>query len=82
MLFDVLVKTYKDLYNVKSIPTALRFRLNNINARRMDYNNFSYYFDLKNPIEALEFVLDDNNMMDIMRYANNPNKYHDYIHRK
>ena len=71
MLYDVMYKTYRELYGVKELPTFLKFRLNNIGARNLNYNSFIEYFDLNNPFATLKFIMDDDNLETIMRYANN-----------
>ena len=73
MLYDVIYKTYRELYGVKELPTFLKFRLNNIGARKVNYNNFCEYFDLTDRFETLKFILSDANLEMIERYTNNHN---------
>ena len=69
MLYDYISDTYKKLFKKRKLPLALVFRLNNIGARFLSYEDFMKYFDLKSSVEALDFILDDKNMEDILRYA-------------
>ena len=70
MLYDVMYKTYRELYGVKELPTFLKFRLNNIGARNLNYNSFCEYFDLTDRFETLKFILADANLEMIERYTN------------
>ena len=69
MLFEHLVNAYEKLFKTRKIPDALKFRLYNIKANNMVYSDFIHYFNLKNATEALYFILEDNNLEDIMRYS-------------
>ena len=69
MLYNYIFNTYKKLFKKRKLPLFLEFRLNNIGAEFLKYNDFVKYFDLKNSIEALDFILDDKNLEDILRYA-------------
>ncbi len=69
MLYNYVVNAYKKLFKGKKVPLALYFRLNNIGARNINYDEFINYFDIKNEFEALEFILDDKHMEEIMRYS-------------
>lgn len=75
MLYDYLSKAYKEMFKVKELPVVLKFRLNNIAARKLSFEDFLYYFDLKNEYEALDFILDDCNMENIMRYSLEKSKH-------
>lgn len=70
MLYDVIYKTYRELYGVKELPTFLKFRLNNIGARKLNYNSFCEYFDLTDRFETLKFILADANLEMIESYTN------------
>ena len=72
-LYEVVCQVFKEINEGKSIPTSLKFRLNNINARFLSYYEFSQFFDLKNEYEVLKFILDDQNIEEIMRYSSRMN---------
>lgn len=69
LLYDAMIETYRVLYNTKKIPQGLKFRLYNFGAYNLSYYKFMGYFDLKDNIEVLNFILDDKNMEDIIRYS-------------
>ena len=69
ILYDVMIKTYKELNDFKKVPIGLRYRLNNINSRKLIYEDFIYYFNLENEYEAFKFILDDKNVEEIIRYS-------------
>lgn len=71
MLYDVIKKTYYEIYKKKELPTFLRFRLSNFGAFELNYQSFKEYFSLNNRYEVFAFVLDDNNIEEILRYASN-----------
>ena len=68
-LYEVVVSTFREISNSKIIPKGLKFRLININARNLDYDEFKYYYDLKNEYETLKFLLNDMNLEEITRYS-------------
>lgn len=68
-LYEVICHTFKELNDGNRIPTFLKFRLNNINARFLSYHEFSLFFDLNNEYEALKFILNDQNIEEILRYS-------------
>lgn len=72
-LYEVVCQVFKEINEGKGIPTSLKFRLNNINARFLSYYEFSQFFDLKNEYEVLKFILDDQNIEEIMRYSSRMN---------
>lgn len=71
MLYDIILKTFKEIYPNKKMPKYLTFRLKNYGARELNYLDFRNYFNLENRYEVLNFILDDNNMTEILRYASN-----------
>ena len=72
-LFEIVCGVFKEINEGKKIPTSLKFRLNNINSRFLSYDEFIQYFNLKNEYEALKFILDDQNIEEIMRYSSRMN---------
>ena len=42
-LYDVMYVVYKEINDAKRLPNALKYRLNNINARFLNYRDFIYY---------------------------------------
>ena len=69
LLFDAMIETYKLLYPTRRVSQGLKFRLNNIGARNLSYYKFMDYFNLQDNFETLNFILDDKNMEEIMRYS-------------
>ena len=71
MLYDVMYKTYRELYGGKELPLPFKYRLNNIGARGINYELFANYFNLSDRFEILNFILDDANLEMIESYTNN-----------
>ena len=69
VLYDVIRKTYLELYKGKKFPVVLKFRLNNFGARSLNYDDFAKYFGLSNRFEVFNFLLNDDNLEEILRYA-------------
>lgn len=68
-LYSVVFEEYCKIYGVNTIPNGLKMFLTNIRARRINYYAFMDYFDLKDEKEMLEFLLNDENREEIMRYS-------------
>ena len=68
-VYDAVYQAYRGINEGRSLPYSLKCRLVNICARFLNYNDFLNQFGLRNEYDVLKFVLDDNNVEELIRYS-------------